>query len=256
MTLEAQPAITFRNVTVGFPIGRRIGGRRFVALRNLSLSIRHGEKVAVLGRNGAGKSTMLRLIAGTIAPDSGEILRSHGRCQLLTIGAGFIPHLSGRENAILGGLLQGISQREMATRLDAVADFSELGEFFDQPINTYSAGMRARLGFAVALQLEPDILLLDEVLGVGDREFRQKSREAIRERLRSDATVVLVSHDERTVAEFCDRVVWIEHGELVDEGPVEEVLRRYRDVAPTSSAVAANASAASPDRATSGQTEN
>ena len=222
-------SISLSNVSVSFPIGRRARGRRFTALHEIDLEIRHGQKLAVVGRNGSGKSTLLRLIAGTIEPDTGTIDRDHGHCQLLTIGAGFVPHLSGRDNAVLSALYQGMSYVDIHARLAAVREFSELGEFFDQPINTYSSGMRARLGFSVALQLDPDVLLLDEILGVGDPSFRQKSRHALRDRLRSDATVVLVSHDEATVRSFCDQAIWIDDGTVRASGKVDDVLAAYSD---------------------------
>ncbi|MEZ5465559.1 MAG: ABC transporter ATP-binding protein [Lysobacteraceae bacterium] len=222
-------SVSLDGVSVSFPIGRRAGGRCFTALHDISLSVERGQKLGVIGRNGSGKSTLLRLIAGTIHPDGGQITRNHGACQLLSLGLGFVPHLNGRDNAILSALYQGVSYRRILDRIDAIREFSELGEFFDQPINTYSSGMRARLGISVALQMEPDILLLDEVLGVGDPAFREKSRNAIRSRLRSDATVVLVSHDEKTITDFCPRVAWLDGGRIVACGETEEVLREYSD---------------------------
>ena len=222
-------SVNLEGVSVSFPIGRRAGGRCFTALHDISLCIERGQKLGVIGRNGSGKSTLLRLIAGTIQPDGGQITRNHGPCQLLSLGLGFVPHLNGRDNAILSALYQGVSYRRILDRMDAVRDFSELGEFFDQPINTYSSGMRARLGISVALQMEPDMLLLDEVLGVGDPVFREKSRDAIRSKLRSDATVVLVSHDEKTIADFCPRVAWLDGGRIVACGDTEDVLREYAD---------------------------
>lgn len=225
--MNASTALALQDVSVGYPTGRRFGSDKFFALRHLTMTLEHGEKLGVVGRNGAGKSTLLRLMAGTVAPDSGEVERNHGLCQLLTLGPGFVPYLSGRDNAILSALIQGMPRREIEDALGTIRDFSELGDFFERPINTYSSGMKARLGFSVALQLRPDILLLDEILGVGDPAFREKSRRALRERLRSDATVVLVSHDEDTIRKFCNRVVWIEHGEQVMHDETERVLERY-----------------------------
>lgn len=227
--MSANPAIDMRGVSIGFPRGRSLKHNRFQALHEITLLLRHGEKLGLVGRNGAGKSTLLRVFADVLKPDTGVIQRSHGSCQLLSLGLGFLPHLSGRQNAILSGMLQGLEQREIEGRLDAVLQFSELGEFFDQPLDTYSSGMRSRLGFATALQLDPDILLLDEVLAVGDANFRQKSREAITQRLRSDVTVVLVAHDERLLREICDRVVWMEQGRIVMDGEPGPVLKAYAD---------------------------
>lgn len=227
-------SIRMSHVSVSFPIGRRAGAQRFTALNDITLEIRHGQKLAVIGRNGSGKSTLLRLLAGTISPDTGSVLRNHGPCQLLTLGPGFVPHLSGRDNAVLSALYQGMPYRQIQSRMDAVKAFSELGDFFEQPINTYSSGMRARLGFAVALQLDPDLLLLDEVLGVGDTDFRLKSRRAIQDRLSSDATVVLVSHDEATIRNFCDQAVWIDAGAVRASGVISEVLDAYAGTLPKS----------------------
>lgn len=228
--MNGDDALTMTDVSISFSLGRRMRNDRFVALRSVSINLRHREKLGIVGRNGAGKSTLLRIIADVLKPDSGEVVRNHGRCQLLTLGLGFVPHLSGRENAILGGLLQGLSRREIEAKLEDIAEFSELGDFFDQPFSTYSSGMRARLGFSVALQLQPDILLIDEVLAVGDAAFKQKSKAALADRLNSDATVVLVSHDERLIAELCDRVVWLEQGQVVEQGPTAEVMQRYAEL--------------------------
>ena len=153
--------------------------------------------------------------------------RSAISCQLLSPALGFGPHLSGRENAILSGLMIGLRQREIVARLPAIREFSELGDFFDQPIATYSSGMVMRLGFSVAIQAEPDVLLIDEVLAVGDAEFQEKSGNALRERMRQGHTVVLVSHAEAQVAQLCDRLLWVEHGRSVLEGDRDTVFAAY-----------------------------
>ena len=146
---------------------------------------------------------------------------------LLTLNLGFLPHLSGRDNAIVSGMLLGLSRGEVIEKLDQVTEFSELGRAIDDPIRTYSAGMRARLSFGVALTSEPDVILVDEAMGVGDREFRQKSTKAMKEKLKSDKTVILVSHSEPLVREMCDRLVWIENGTVVASGDVDAVLNEY-----------------------------
>jgi len=219
--------IELRNVGVAFNVGRSIAGQRHWALEDVSLSLRRGERLGVIGRNGAGKSTLLRVIAGILAPDRGSVTRGPVSCQLLALALGFVPYLSGRDNAVLSGLLLGLRRREIVARLDAIREFSELGDFFEQPIASYSSGMNMRLAFSVAIQVEPDVLLIDEVLAVGDAEFQQKSGAALRARMGEGHTVVLVSHNEREIARLCDRVLWIEHGRSVLEGPRDEVFEAY-----------------------------
>lgn len=216
------------NVGIAFNGQRRLGNHRFWALEDVSLTLRRGERLGVIGRNGAGKSTLLRVIAGILTPDRGSVRRGPVSCQLLSLSLGFVPHLSGRDNAVLSGLLLGLRRRDIVSRLPAIREFSELGDFFERPISTYSSGMNMRLAFSVAMQVEPDVLLIDEVLAVGDSEFRQKSGAALRARMAEGHTVVLVSHDEAQIAKLCDRVVWIEHGKSVLEGARDEVFAAYR----------------------------
>ena len=197
------------------------------ALNDISFSLYRGETLGVIGRNGAGKSTLLRLLAGINKPDKGTIKNNNCKISLLTLQAGFIPQLTGRENAILSGMLLGISKKVIKSRMHEIMDFSELGEFIDQPISSYSTGMRARLGFSVAIQIDPDVLLIDEVLGVGDAVFRKKSSDVIRQRIRSNKTVVLVSHDQQTISKLCDRAVWIDKGYSKAEGDTKAVLKAY-----------------------------
>jgi len=197
-------------------------------LEDISFSIRSGETLGVVGRNGAGKSTMLRLLAEIIEPDRGEIWRQPQiRCSLLTLQLGFNGFLSGRENAIISGMLLGATRCHMENSLDAIRSFSGLGASFDQPLSSYSSGMRARLGFSVALETDPDVLLIDEALGVGDHEFKEKSSEVMKDWIRSDKTVVLVSHDTNAIAKLCDRAVWIENGRVAADGDPGEILAHY-----------------------------
>lgn len=183
----------------------------------------------MIGRNGMGKSTLLKVLAGIIAPDTGRMIlhRPELRISLISLQAGFVPYLSGRENAILGGMLLGATKGEILSRMDDIMDFSELDGFFDEPVNTYSTGMRARLGFSVAFHVDPDVILLDEVLGVGDEVFLKKSTAAMEERIKSDKTVVLVSHNVPLLRDVCNRVVWIENGRSKAQGKVSEVLEAY-----------------------------
>ena len=201
---------------------------RFWALRNVSFKINHGETLGIIGRNGVGKSTLLRLLAGIIVPDFGEIeLFDCHEASLLSLQVGFIGHLNGRENAILSGMLLGMSRQYIEEQLVEIIEFSELDDFIEQPVNTYSSGMKARLGFSVSFLANPDILLLDEVLGVGDASFREKSENAMKERIKSNKTIVLVSHNADMIKNLCDRVVWIEQGMTKKEGNAEDVVREY-----------------------------
>ena len=219
--------ITLDKVGVAFNAQLRVGAPRFWALEEVSLTLRRGERLGVIGRNGAGKSTLLRTLAGIIAPDRGRITRAPVACQLLSLSLGFMPHLSGRDNAVLAGLMLGMRRREIVRRLPAILEFSELGDFFEQPISSYSTGMTMRLGFSVALQVEPDVLLIDEVLAVGDAEFQEKSGSALGERIHGGTTVVFVSHGDAQIRQVCNRALWIEHGRSVMQGDVDEVLAAY-----------------------------
>ena len=197
------------------------------ALRDITFEVKAGETLGVIGHNGAGKSTLLKVLTGILSPDEGSVTRNCDTASLLAINLGFVPHLSGRDNAILSGMLLGLSRSEVNSKLDEIIEFSELGSQIDDPFRTYSAGMKARLGFGVAFSADPDIILIDEVLGVGDRDFRIKSTNAMREKIQSDKTVVVVSHSEPLVRAICNRVVWIENGSVMAQGDVEEVLERY-----------------------------
>lgn len=228
----ADDTVLLRLENVGLYYSRRQGfmkRSRFWALKDVSFDLRAGETLGVIGKNGVGKSTLLRVLAGIIAPDTGnvELYRPGLRISLISLGAGFVPFLSGRENAILNGMMLGATRKEILLRMDEILAFSELKDFFDQPVNTYSTGMRARLGFSVALHLEPDVILLDEVLGVGDESFRRKSTEAMKQRIKSDKTVVMVSHQVPILKELCDRIVWIEDGKTRAQGAAPEVLDAY-----------------------------
>ena len=219
--------IELDHVGVAFSAQRRLGSGAFWALEDVSMKLRRGERLGVIGRNGAGKSTLLRVLAGILEPDRGTVKRGVVSCQLLALALGFVPYLSGRDNAILSGLMIGLRQRDIIARLPAIREFSELGDFFDEPIAAYSSGMVMRLGFAVAIQAEPDVLLIDEVLAVGDAAFQEKSGNALKERMQQGQTVVLVSHAEKQVAELCDRLLWIEHGRSVLEGDRDSVFEAY-----------------------------
>jgi lipopolysaccharide transport system ATP-binding protein len=228
----SKPIIELENVGVYYRGGRQRGAKASLApwaLRGLNLNIHRGEKLGVVGRNGCGKSTLLRLLAKIISPDEGSLRYDQPdlHVQLLALGVGFEGHLTGAENAILSGLFMGKSKRHMESRLREIQDFSGLGDAFHRPVNTYSSGMNARLGFSIGLQTDPDIFLIDEVLGVGDRAFLEKSKAALRERFQENTTVVLISHDARTISEVCDRAVWMNAGRILAEGNPADVCKTY-----------------------------
>jgi lipopolysaccharide transport system ATP-binding protein len=225
--------VALENIGIAFHTQLRMGSPRFWALEDVSLSLARGDRLGVIGRNGAGKSTLLRVIAGILAPDRGRVRRAPVTCQLLSLSLGFLPHLSGRENAILSGLMLGLHYRDIVRRLPAILEFSELGDFFDEPISTYSTGMNSRLGFSVAIQVEPDLLLIDEILSVGDAEFREKSGTALLERIRSGCTVIFVSHDDAAIQKICNQAIWIEHGCSKMHGEIDTVLAAYHSEAHT-----------------------
>lgn len=216
---------------VGLSYRQRTGllrHERFWGLKDVSLELREGETLGVIGSNGAGKSTLLRMLAGVVAPDRGTLWRRPGTtASLLALNAGFKPELSGRENTIFGGLLLGLSRKEIDERLEKIRDYSDLNEFFERPVGTYSTGMRARLGFALAMNADPDILLIDEVLGVGDESFKYKSQQAMKDKIRSNKTVVLVSHSMEAVRELSDRVLWMHEGRSVLCDESSKVIDAY-----------------------------
>ena len=201
----------------------------FWALRDISLKVRQGETFGLVGDNGSGKSTLLKCMAKILYPDKGTITM-HGRvAALLEVGSGFHPELSGRENVYLNGSILGMSRKEVDRKFDDIVDFSGVREFIDQPVKNYSSGMYVRLGFSVAINVEPDILLVDEVLAVGDESFQAKCAEKFAEFREQGRTVVIVSHALGTLAKMCDRAAWIQHGDLKSVGKPDDVIERYRD---------------------------
>jgi ABC-type polysaccharide/polyol phosphate transport system ATPase subunit len=203
--------------------------RNFYALKDLTIRIQQGECVGVIGRNGAGKSTLLSIILGTILPSKGNIKVIGRVTPLLELGAGFHPDLTGRENIILNGILLGLSKLEAIEKMPSIIDFSEVREFIDIPVRTYSSGMYLRLAFSVAIHADPKILIIDEVLSVGDERFQKKSKETILKLIKGGITTVFVSHNLRDIEEVCDRAVWLDHGRVVAEGEPRIVIDRYRE---------------------------
>jgi ABC-type polysaccharide/polyol phosphate transport system ATPase subunit len=199
----------------------------FDAVKNVSLEIFRGQMVGLIGRNGSGKSTLLKIIAGVYRPTAGSIRVTGTLAPLIELGAGFHPELTGRENILINGLLMGYSKREMQEREASIIDFAEIGEFIDAPVKQYSTGMYARLAFAVATEVNPDILLLDEILAVGDASFKQKCFARIEAFRQSGKTIVFVTHDMQQIRNYCDRALLLEKGAMVAEGDPEEVVRAY-----------------------------
>lgn len=200
----------------------------FWALRNVNLAVQKGEMLGLIGPNGAGKSTMLKLIARVMRPTQGRVLVKGMVAPLLEFGAGFHPDLTGRENIFLNGALLGFTNDEMQEKFNRIVDFAELWEFIDVPVRNYSSGMTARLGFAVATDIDPDILLLDEILSVGDESFQRKSLTRMKGFRHQGATIILVSHNMETILEMCQRAVWLEHGNIKMIGASSEVVEAYQ----------------------------
>ncbi|MEP7270262.1 MAG: ABC transporter ATP-binding protein [Acidobacteriota bacterium] len=208
---------------------RRVSYNEFFALSDVSVDVRASEVFGVIGRNGAGKSTLLRVISQVMRPTSGRVWRQGRVAPLLELGAGFHQELTGRENVFLNGALLGHSRAEMHRCFDEIVEFAELGDFLDTPIRNYSSGMTARLGFAVATAIRPDVLIVDEVLSVGDARFQEKCKARIAEFRSTGATILLVSHDAELVETICNRAVWLEKGRVRAMGPAAEVVGLYRE---------------------------
>lgn len=219
---------TFRRAVAA---GRSRVPEEVVALDGVSFEIERGEAFGVIGPNGAGKSTLMRVIARTLRPNSGRVEVKGRTSTLLQLGVGFNPQLSGRENVYLGGLAHGLRLKEVDALFDEIVSYAELEEAIDRQLKTYSSGMFARLAFSISMHLDPDILLLDEVLAVGDERFSRKSMQAMHDLLDRAGTIVFVSHSLPRVAEFCDRAMWLEQGKVKEIGPADEVVEVYRSSA-------------------------
>jgi len=237
--------IEFKNVTKRYPLYHHIGsgikelifspkrawnllkGRSYLAIEDINFQVKKGESVALIGRNGAGKSTSLGLVAGVLKPTSGSVRVTGRVASMLELGGGFHPELTGRENIKLNAVLLGLRRKELKERIDKIIEFSELGEFIDEPIRVYSSGMLAKLGFSVISQVDPDILIIDEVLAVGDIAFQKKCIKTINEFKSKGVTILFVSHNIADVKKICDRVIWIENHRLREIGDSEKILESY-----------------------------
>ena len=218
---------TFKEYVIRFIQGR-VRYKEFPALNQINVQIEQGEIFGIIGRNGAGKSTLLKVISRVLVPTEGRVWIKGRVSPLLGLGAGFHPELTGRENVYLNGTLLGHSRRDIDEHLDEIVEFSELGTFINAPLRSYSSGMTARLGFAVATTWLPEILLLDEILAVGDEAFREKCRVRMKSFRTGGATILLVSHQMDTIETLCNRVAWMEHGNIRAIGSVAEVIKAYR----------------------------
>ena len=206
---------------------RMLHREKFYALKHVSFRVERGESLAAIGPNGAGKSTLLSLIAGLVPPDEGTIAVKGRVAALLELGCGFHPDLTGAENVLLNAALLGLSRKEIRRRFDEILEFSGIGEFINQPLRTYSSGMVVRLAFSVAVTIEPDILLIDEVLAVGDQSFQTKCIDKIYSLRRRGKTLICVSHASGMVQKLCDRAIWLDHGESIMQGSAVEVMESY-----------------------------
>jgi ABC-type polysaccharide/polyol phosphate transport system ATPase subunit len=209
--------------------GRRAAYEEFWALRDVSFEVPQGSTFGLIGENGSGKSTLLKCIARILRPDTGNVRTRGSLASLLELGSGFHPELSGRENVYLNGSILGLSKKEIDNRFDAIVDFAGIETFIDQPVKNYSSGMYVRLGFSVAINVDPDILLVDEVLAVGDAAFQEKCLEKFAEFRRAGKTVVVVSHAMGSLRTFCDQAAWLEHGKLIRVGPATDLVDDYID---------------------------
>lgn len=218
--------VTFREYAIRWLKRRSVSYANFNALNSISFSVRQGETVGIVGSNGAGKSTLLKVISRVIRPTSGRVFLRGRIVPLLELGAGFDYEMTGRENIFLNGAVLGFSRKDMASRLDRIVEFSGIVDFIDAPIRTYSSGMVARLGFAVATDVQPDVLIIDEILSIGDADFQQKSAARIVEYQKNGSTILIVSHSPSSINKLCNRVIWLEHGSIKLAGNIS-IMDQY-----------------------------
>ncbi len=222
--------LELKNVTLKYKAGFSLfGDKSKTAIESLDLTIRQGENLGIIGGNGAGKSSLLKMIAGIYNPDKGKIITHKPiRSTFIGLQSGFIPYLNGLQNITLTGLLLGMTRKEIKAKLSKIVEYSELERVINQPVFTYSSGMKARLAFSVSVFSDPDLLLIDEAMGVGDKEFRKKSNDTLKEMINGDSAVVLVSHETNYIKKNCNKLLWIESGKLVEYGACNAVLENYQ----------------------------
>jgi ABC-2 type transport system ATP-binding protein/lipopolysaccharide transport system ATP-binding protein len=227
LSLQRERVTSIREYVIRFAKGQRVRAEEFWPLREISIEVGRGEVFGIVGPNGAGKSTLLRVIAGIIKPTIGTVEVRGRIAPLIELGAGFDPEMTGRENIFLYGAMLGFSSKRLLNRLPDIVSFSELEEFLDVPLKNYSSGMAARLAFAVATDVDPDLLLVDEILSVGDGSFQNKCEERIEEFRARGVSILIVSHNLPSIQEMCQRVAWIDHGRLKMIGPAGIVADEY-----------------------------
>ena len=241
-----EPVIRLENVTQRFRViherpdtvrelfskffRKRASYHDFEAVKNVSFEVPHGQALGIIGRNGSGKSTLLKIIAGVYRPSQGKVMVAGSLAPLIELGAGFHHELTGRENILLNGLLMGYSKRDMLEREQRIIEFADIGEFIDAPVKQYSSGMYMRLAFAVAIEVDPQILVVDEILAVGDAGFQQKCFERIRKFRQAGKTILLVTHNMGDVREHCDRAILIDHGTMMIDGVPDEAIALYQSL--------------------------
>lgn len=208
-------------------IKKKISYKEFKALQDVNFEVYKGEVVGLVGLNGAGKSTLFKIIAGVLKPTTGTVIKHGSVAPLIELGAGFNGELSGIENIYLNGLLLGYSKKFIKEKMDEIIAFADIGDFIYNPVNNYSSGMKARLGFAIATVVQPDILIVDEVLSVGDYKFREKCEARINEMIKGGTTVLIVSHSDSLIKKICTKVVWLEKGQVKEIGNPKEILAKY-----------------------------
>jgi lipopolysaccharide transport system ATP-binding protein len=229
--MDSNSIISLKNVGVSFSTRQGfIGHKKKMALQDVTFDIKKGETLGIIGGNGCGKSTLLKVISGIYHPDEGVIDKKDINVSLQTLNAGFDVQLSGRDNALIASMFLGHSKRVALKSLNDIKTFSELADSFEEPVKTYSSGMRARLGFSVAVTMNSDVLLVDEVLGVGDGQFRDKAESAILDKMNSDQTIVFVSHDLLQINRLCQRVIWLDKGSVRLIGDTGSVISKYKKV--------------------------
>jgi len=230
MTLPTNSVFTLSGVGIYYPTHRRnFRSDPFWVLRDVNLQINESEIVGIVGDNGTGKSTLLKILAGILKPDKGALEKRRDlMITLLSLQAGFRPNLSGRDNALVNGVLLGMTRKHLLERMDQIRELSDIGDFFDEPLKTYSSGMKSRLGFAIAYFTNPDVMLLDEILSVGDHDFSVKSRTLIQEKINEGRTTLIISHSEHLLKELCTRLIWIGEGTVLDDGDPDRVWLAYR----------------------------
>lgn len=227
LTYRMVHATSLKSQFVRNKLVKRPKVEQFQALKDITFSVEKGHTVGIIGSNGAGKSTLLKTLSGVLQPDSGIINIFSNSIALLTLGTGFEPDISGIENIFLNGALLGLKKKIIMEKLDEIINFADIGDFIYNPIRTYSTGMKARLAFAVASSIDPDILLIDEMLGVGDEEFKEKSKNKLQSMIQSDRTVIIVAHNMQTIRDYCNDVLWLEKGNLIKYGKTDEVVDEY-----------------------------